>query len=148
MITRRTVEEKDVLALARALYKAWEKGKDTKVFLKAFKPGDEIEQAKKLLTDESVDSFFVVAETYLVGYRLVEYKYGEGRYLEEYIVIKIHDGPGRFADAVTFLREEAVAWECKGILAATLLHSDNSRLVKAYERYGFKPQMVELMLEL
>lgn len=148
MTTRRPVEPDDVLATARALYKAWEKGKDTKVFLKAFKPGDEIEQAKKLLTDESVDGFFVVAETYLVGYRLVNYKYGEGTYLEEYIVLKIHDGPGKFSDVIAFLRQEAVAWECKGILAATLLHFNNDKLVKAYERYGFKPQMVELMLEI
>lgn len=148
MISQRSVEERDVFALADALYKAWEKGKEAKTFLKSFSPGQQFEQAVKLLTDEEVSSFSVVQETYLIGYKLIEYKYGEGRHLQEYIVIKIYDGPGKFGDVITFLREEAVAWECKSILTATLLHSDNDRLVKAYQRYGFKTQMVELALEL
>lgn len=87
----------------------------------------------------------VLVSGYLVCYGVGTPWYNPNvRALEEMLVLRVPESPGRFTDAIKALRALAVENQCDVIVAGSALPSDD-RLVRVYERYGFRREATTLI---
>lgn len=82
---------------------------------------------------------FVVNETYLLVYDVSEPWYTRKRIVEEMLVVKVYDGPGKFDDVLTVLESIRTAHGAVGIAAGNSLARYPRALERMYTRRGYQP---------
>lgn len=86
----------------------------------------------------------VVEDTYLLLYHFGTPWYSKDVMLEEQLVLKIHEGGGRFSDIPRALEGLAKHHGAVGVFTGTALASSNRALSRLYQREGFTPEAVAL----
>jgi hypothetical protein len=99
------------------------------------------EQAINFVFDGPGIKTFVVDETYLVAYTMVEpWSFGPGAaVVQELLIARLYDGGGTFDGVVDFLNAEAKLFQCVGVIVGTALTRDDRALAKALVAHGFTP---------
>jgi hypothetical protein len=79
----------------------------------------------------------IVEETYAVLFSVIKPWFTDKMLIEEKLIFKLFDGPGKFLDVVTALEHVAKTMGAVGILAGTALAPKDAVMVRILERQGF-----------
>ena len=79
----------------------------------------------------------IVEETYAVLFSVVKPWFTDSTLIEEKLIFKLFDGPGKFSDVIVALEHVAKTMGAVGILAGTALAPKDAVMVRILERQGF-----------
>lgn len=79
----------------------------------------------------------IVEETYAVLFSVVKPWFTDKMLIEEKLIFKLFDGPGKFPDVIVALEHVAKTMGAVGILAGTALAPKDAVMVRILERQGF-----------
>ena len=80
----------------------------------------------------------IVEETYLLVFAVAHLWFTAKFFIEEKLVLKLYDGPGKFSDVIQALEHTAKVTEASGILVGTSMAPNDKALVRLYEKEGFE----------
>jgi hypothetical protein len=80
----------------------------------------------------------IIEETYLLLFSIVKLWFSSEQFLEEKLLIKLLDGPGKFSDVTKAFDQMAQNLRIDHIVVGTAMAPNDKALVRMYMRNGFE----------
>lgn len=80
----------------------------------------------------------IVKDTYLLLFSVVSPWFTNKRLIDEKLIFRLLDGPGKFTDVVDALEYIAKSMNASGIMAGTALAPSNKAMARMFQRAGFE----------
>ena len=90
----------------------------------------------------------IVEDTYLVLFAVIKPWFTHKSLIDEKLIFRLLDGPGKFSDAVAALEYIAERMQASGVMVGTALAPRDEVLVRLFQRAGFESSQVGLFKEI